>query len=196
MKWLDLDWLDRMDAGMVRWALSFVVVLVGYLLYRVAVRSLAGLVRTGQLKQAMAGRLRALMRLAVLAGTLVLALHQAGAFDNAWAVLTALFTTIAVGFFAMWSVLSNVVCALLLVVFRPFQVGDTIELLEGSAPFPRGRVLDMNMLFVALEETLPDGAVAQLQIPNTLFFQKVVRRLVNAEPSSVQFGPPPAQPRP
>ncbi len=188
MEWPNVSWLDRVDLDGIRWISSVLVLLLGYLVYRLGVRSLTGLVRNGQLRKPMAGRLRALMRMGMLAGTLLLALHQSGAFENAWAVLTALFTTVAVGFFAIWSVLSNIVCALLMVIFRPFQVGDTIEVLEGGAPFPRGRVLDMNLLFVSLEESLPDGHSAQLQIPNTLFFQKVVRKLASAELPSTPFG--------
>jgi small-conductance mechanosensitive channel len=118
-----------------------------------------------------------------------LALHVAGAFEHVFAVVTALLTTIAVGFFALWSVLSNIVCALLILVFRPFQVGDRIEVLEGSAPYPQGKVLDLNLLFVTLEERTEEGTLVQVQVPNTLFFQKVVRRVMSGGQRSDSFFP-------
>jgi small-conductance mechanosensitive channel len=171
-----LQALNLLSASRYRVVAALVVLLVGYLLYGLLSRSLHSLTRQGHLPPAMEARLRAIARIIAVLATLLIAVQQIGAFDNAWAVLSALLTTVAIGFFAIWSVLSNLVCALLILIFRPFRVGDQIELIEGAAPYPQGRVVDMNLLFVSLEERRENGGVASLQIPNTLFFQKVVRR--------------------
>lgn len=173
MQWA-LSWLDRFSAGELRVAGAALAAAVGYILYRAGSRSLRRLVSSGQMHADMAGRLRVLLRLAMVGLTLFAAVAQAGLFQHAWAVVSALATTVAIGFFAVWSVLSNMVCALLILVFRPFRVGDWIELLEGSKPAPAGRVVDMNLLFVSLVDPQDEGL--ELRVPNSLIFQKVIKR--------------------
>lgn len=43
-------------------------------------------------------------------------------------------------------------------------------------PGAKGRVIAINLLYTTLEEESDTGTGALLQIPNSLFFQKVVRR--------------------
>ncbi len=181
--------LKSLDPSDVRLIIDLLALLFVYAIYRLIVRSMSRMVADDVLNGMMAARLRTLLRLAVFLATVVLALHVAGAFEHVFAVVTALLTTIAVGFFALWSVLSNIVCALLILVFRPFQVGDRIEVLEGSAPHPQGNVSNLNLLFVTLEDRTEDGTLVQLQVPNTLFFQKVVRRVMSSGPRSESFFP-------
>ncbi|MEG1768303.1 MAG: mechanosensitive ion channel family protein, partial [Comamonas sp.] len=73
-------------------------------------------------------------------------------------------------------VLSNLFCALLIVTVGPYRLGDYIELLDtAEKPGAKGRVVDINMLYTTLEDvTHREGAL--LQIPNSLIFQRVVRR--------------------
>lgn len=86
-----------------------------------------------------------------------------------YALLGGLIALIGVGFVAVWSTLSNALCSLLLISSRPFEVGDDIEL----PPDPiRGRVIDLSLFFTTLEA--PDGRL--IQLPNNLFFQRVVVR--------------------
>ena len=84
-------------------------------------------------------------------------------------------------FFAAWSVLSNIFCTLLIFTTRPFRIGDTIELVEnGEKPGFKGRVIDVNLIYSTLEETSGTGNNL-VQIPNSLFFQKAVRRWRGAD---------------
>ena len=86
-----------------------------------------------------------------------------------WAMLSTVFALIGIGFVAVWSLLSNISCTFIILVARPFAIGDDIE-------FPgepvRGRVVDLNFLYTTLRAE--DDAL--LQIPNNLIFQKVLRR--------------------
>ncbi|HLT45242.1 MAG TPA: mechanosensitive ion channel family protein, partial [Luteimonas sp.] len=60
-----------------------------------------------------------------------------------WGAFTGFATVAAVAFFALWSVLTNVFCALLILVTRPFRLLDHIELVDsGDKPGLRGRVVD------------------------------------------------------
>ncbi len=86
-----------------------------------------------------------------------------------FAVLGGLLALLGIGFVAVWSILSNVLCTLLLLTVRPFRIGDELEL----APDPlRGRVVDLNLFFTTLQA--PDGRLVQL--PNNLFFQRAIIR--------------------
>jgi small-conductance mechanosensitive channel len=85
-----------------------------------------------------------------------------------WAVLVATITIIGVGFIATWAMTSNLTASFFLVLWRPFHVGQTVEILPENL---KGRVVDRNLMFTTLSED--SGSV--LQIPNSLFFQKIFR---------------------
>jgi len=83
----------------------------------------------------------------------------------------------AVAFFAAWSVLSNLFCAFLIFTVGPFRVGDHIEVLDtAEKPGALGRVVDINLLYTTLEDATAAAPGTLIQIPNSLIFQRVVRR--------------------
>jgi len=85
-----------------------------------------------------------------------------------WAVLVSAITIIGVGFIATWAMTSNFTASFFLALWRPFHVGQTVEVLPENL---KGRVVGRNLMFTTLTEE--SGSV--LQIPNSLFFQKVFR---------------------
>lgn len=113
-----------------------------------------------------------------------------------WAMISTVLAMIAIGFVAVWSMLSNTSATVLLVLMRPFRVGDDLELPSENV---RGRVIDLNFFFT----TLVDHEGSEWRVPNNLFFQKVVRRtagvsaitlaaqLNNSMPAQVGLPPPP-----
>lgn len=123
----------------------------------------------------------------IYVATLLLVLERVGVSGTVlWSAFTGFAAVAAVAFFAAWSVLSNIFCTLLIFTTRLFRLHDNIELLESTdkAGF-RGRVVDINLVFTTVHETgSPPGAV--LQVPNSLFFQRAVRRW--------QGDPPPPPP--
>jgi len=93
--------------------------------------------------------------------------------------LLAVAAMVAIGFIAVWSVFSNFLCALLLIIFSPFQVGDEIEITEAVGGVGlRGRVVDVSLMYTVLLETcdLPEEERPLVRIPNNIFFQKAVKR--------------------
>lgn len=87
-------------------------------------------------------------------------------------ILGALGTTlglVAIGFVAMWSVLSNFLCTVVLLIMKPFNVGDEVELPTVNV---RGRVADLSPVFTTLESQ--PGEV--VMVPNNMFFQVVFKR--------------------
>ncbi|MDR6671836.1 mechanosensitive ion channel family protein [Xanthomonas sp. 1678] len=94
-----------------------------------------------------------------------------------WTAFTGFAAVAAVAFFAAWSVLSNIFCTLLIFTTRPFRLLDHIELLEnGEKPGLKGQVIDINLIYTTLHEDRGDERDSVLQIPNSLFFQRSVRR--------------------
>lgn len=86
-----------------------------------------------------------------------------------WGVLSTVLAMVAIGFVAVWSVLSNTLCTLIIMLFRPFAIGDEVEF--AGEPV-KGRVIDLNFIYTTLDAG--DGTV--MQVPNNLFFQRVLRR--------------------
>jgi small-conductance mechanosensitive channel len=86
-----------------------------------------------------------------------------------WAILSTILAMVAIGFVAVWSLLSNVSSTVIILLFRPFAVGDELEFAGEQV---KGKVVDLNFLYTTLRET--DGTL--IQIPNNLFFQKSVKR--------------------
>lgn len=98
-----------------------------------------------------ANRLHAVRRWVIIVLAVLAILEALGIFRGAWALISTALAALALGFVAAWSVLSNATAALLILTFRPFRIGDEIELLELSNGFPiGGRVLDMNLLYTTL----------------------------------------------
>ncbi len=94
--------------------------------------------------------------------------------DGMWTMITGIGAMIAVGFVAVWSVLSNCLCTFVILLTRPFSIGDEVEF-AGEAV--KGRVIDLNFIYTTLRAE--DGAT--LQVPNNMFFQKVLKRHRGAE---------------
>lgn len=90
-----------------------------------------------------------------------------------WAMLSTILGLVAIGFVAVWSILSHTSATMLILFLQPFQMGDDLE-------FPgepvRGRAVDFNFFFTTLIDH--DGTLHQ--IPNNLFFQKTLKRRRNA----------------
>ena len=87
-------------------------------------------------------------------------------------MLSTILGLVAIGFVAVWSLISHTSATMLILFLRPFQIGDDIE-------FPgepvKGRVVDLNFFFT----TLVDHDATLYQIPNNLFFQKTLKRRKN-----------------
>ena len=100
-----------------------------------------------------------------------------------WTAFTGFAAVAAVAFFAAWSVLSNLFCAILIFTARPLRLGDYIEVLDAAdKPGARGEVVDINLLYITLEDATSESPGVLLQIPNSLIFQKVVRRWKSGVP--------------
>ena len=85
-----------------------------------------------------------------------------------WTLLVSAATIVGVGFLATWTMVSNITASFFIAFWRPFRLGDTIDMLPENLS---GRVIDINLMFVVVRE----NSGATIQIPNNLFFQKMFR---------------------
>jgi len=158
---------------------SGLLVLLGLVLAAMIGRSLRGLKNQGYLSSSGLLICRSLGRWLLGLVILTLVLDRLGlAFSQ---ILTGLLTVagmVAIGFIAVWSVLSNAMSAILLLAFKTFRIGDELEIIEptGSDKGLCGRVSGFSLMFTTLEEKGAEGATPTLvHIPNNIFFQKSLR---------------------
>jgi len=140
------------------------------------------------LSPTLAVRVHSVRRWVITLLAILVILEALGIFHGAWALISTMLAALAIGFVAAWSVLSNATAAMLLLIFRPFRVGDHVEVLEFSNGYPiGGEVLDMNLMYTTLRATgphtplggtpveLPEGDPPLVRVPNNLFFQRPLR---------------------
>jgi len=106
---------------------------------------------------------------------LLLVLQQIGVpLNSMWSIISAIVAMVAIGFVAVWSILSNLLCTLMLLIFQPFHIGDEIEIIDPAMTSGiTGRVRNINLMFTSLERA-KDGDILIVKIPNNLFFQKII----------------------
>jgi small-conductance mechanosensitive channel len=168
------QWRDPLLLGLQ----VILILLIAYLLQRLVARGLERLGRRYPLPPELLLPLRGGIRWFIMGGALIMVLERFGVSATVlWTAFSGFVAVAAVAFFAIWSVLSNLLCAVLIMTVGPFRLGDLVELVESfDKPIVKGRVIDINLLYTTLEEISESGAGAIVQVPNSLFFQKVVRR--------------------
>lgn len=155
------------------------IIVAGFLCFQVIRRSLERMLARGLLNQSFFLVAKNSMRWLLIIAVLAASLQQLGI--KITNIVTALLTItgmIAIGFIAVWSILSNILCSMLLIIFRNFDMGDEIEIVEpAEGKGLKGRVVDFNIMFTTLAES-GEGVDPEMltQVPNNIFFQKTLRR--------------------
>ena len=91
--------------------------------------------------------------------------------------VSTILTVLGIGFFAQWSLLSNITAGIILFFQHPLKIGDTIKILDKDYPF-QGEISDLTYFFVYLK--MDNNEI--VTIPNSLLLQKsisVVEKLGN-----------------
>lgn len=181
---IDLAWLTAWSQPLMRTGQVILILALAWLAQRILTRGISRLGnRYPQLPAELLVPLRGLTRWLILGSAFMLVLERLGVSAQVlWGALTGFVAVAAIAFFAIWSVLSNLFCALLIFALGPFRIGDCVEVLESAdKPGVRGRVLDINLFYTTLEDLTGDAPGTWVQIPNSLFFQKAVRRWRNGD---------------
>ena len=172
---LPVEWIGPFWMG-----LQILLILVAaYLLQRLVARCLTRLSERYPLPPELMVPLRGGLRWLIMGSALIFVLERLGVSATVlWTALSGFVAVAAVAFFAMWSVLSNLLCAILIFTVGPFRLGDIVELVDTvDKPGVKGRVVAINLLYTTLIEVEEAGTnSAMVQVPNSLFFQRSVRR--------------------
>lgn len=172
------DWLQEWLDVMIPLLQIALIVLCAWLLHRLFRRIIRRASTHYELPHELLMPINVVVRWIIISGAVLMALERLGVSATVlWSAFTGFATVGAVAFFAAWSVLSNLFCAFLIFINRPFTVGDYIELLDNAEkPGALGKVVDINLLYTTLEDATEANAGALVQIPNALIFQRVLRR--------------------
>ncbi|UTH36790.1 mechanosensitive ion channel family protein [Pseudomonas sp. KHPS1] len=174
-----LELLVAWREPLVRAGQVLLIILLAWIAQRILTRAISRLgARYSLLPQEVLQPLRGLLRWLIMGSAFMLVLERLGVSATVlWTALTGFTAVAAVAFFAIWSVLSNMFCALLIFTMGPFRIGDTVEVIDSAdKPGVKGRVIAINLFYTTLQDLAEDAAGALLQVPNSLFFQKTVRR--------------------
>lgn len=87
---------------------------------------------------------------------------------NLWTAISTVIALVAIGFFAVWSVLSHMTASVILFFQRPFRQGQHLQL--GDEDYI-GRVVKIGLFYTIVE----DEEGGRSLIPNNLLFQKRFR---------------------
>lgn len=92
--------------------------------------------------------------------------------NGLWAILASTLAVLGVGLLAVWTMVSNITASVFIWIWRPYELGEHIELLPEGL---KGRAVDRSLMFTEIREE--DGST--LMVPNNLFFQRMIRRAPN-----------------
>jgi len=155
------------------------ILLAGYLAQRFVAKGLTRLSERYPFPPQLLMPLRGGLRWFIMGSAVIFVLERLGVSATVlWTALSGFVAVAAIAFFAMWSVLSNLLCAVLIFTVGPFRIGDVVELVDTlDKPGMKGRVVAINLLYTTLIEAAEAGSGSSMvQVPNSLFFQRSVRR--------------------
>ncbi len=87
---------------------------------------------------------------------------------NVWTAVSTILALVAIGFVAVWSILSHMTASVVILLQRPFHAGDRLQL--GDEEYV-GTVLKTTLFYTHVRDS--EGGVSL--IPNNILFQKRFR---------------------
>jgi small-conductance mechanosensitive channel len=171
-------WIDVISIGLQASLIVLLTLLVRWLIHR-AINKIG---QDKDLPPELTLGTRRLVTIVLFCAAVLWILERAGVSGTViWTAFTGFAAVATVAFFAAWSVLSNIFCAVLIYTTRPFGLNDKVELLDGKEKEGiGGKVLDITLIYTTLQEDPPEDAPegaepSFLRVPNSLFFQRAVR---------------------
>jgi small-conductance mechanosensitive channel len=145
------------------------IIVIAVIVERLIVRALHRLQAAGTLAALPARMMRRAVQwaalLLVVLGITSLFPQKVG---DLWKTVAAVFAVVGVVFVASWSSVSNVTAGFIILIWRPFRIGDRVQIMPDG---PAGEVLDINTMFTMLRAD--DGS--RFAVPNNHFLQYATR---------------------
>ena len=85
--------------------------------------------------------------------------------------ISSTLTVLAIGFFAQWSILSNITSSIIIFFNHPIMIGDTITILDKDFPV-EGNIVDIGAFFITIKSTSGE----YVSTPSSVFMQKMIKR--------------------
>ncbi len=154
---------------LIKLGISLSVLVVSLIIYKIIIDSISKRTKIGKLpeKTKIVKEILKIIILIILA--LILINIWGFEIQNVWIISASILTLIGVGFIASWSLLCNIIAALLIFFTRTFKIGDYIIIIPDNV---EGKVSDMGSMFTSLKEENGN----EIKIPNSLFFQKIIKK--------------------
>jgi len=167
---LTVEWTEILAYGLKSIVPAIIILVVGILLIAFLERQINRLMTRKLVPHSTISSVRLLLRwtiiaLIVLASATVLGLKL----PSIWAAVSTVLAMAAIGLFAGWSLISSMLAMFIILIWRPFKVGDGIEILPDGI---QGKLEHIDTMFCRIRET--DGST--LVISNSQMLQKMVRR--------------------
>ncbi len=161
------SYLRYLDMGFyAMWA-----VIIGYIFYRFTDSAVPVLARKADIPLTPAEVIRKTIKWIIVVATIVSLFAIVGIeMGGVISVIMLVLGTLIFLAFAAWSIMGNITAGVVLMIWRPIEVGDYIEISPDNI---QGRVEDINLMFTRLR--MKTGET--MNIPNTMVLQKYVRNL-------------------
>lgn len=154
---------------------ALLILIIAYIIYRLIRRGVEALRQQEIIPLVVSRLVQKTLKYFFIIIAVFLILQNFGVGPGAlWGALSGIIALVAIGFVAVWSVISNSLCAVLLIITKPFRIGDHVELLEPASKDPgrAGTVTNISFIYTTLLEKNKKDVI---MIPNNLFFQKTIR---------------------
>lgn len=89
--------------------------------------------------------------------------------DQMLVFISSSLTILGIGFFAQWSILSNITSALILFFSHPMKIGSVIKIVDKDFPI-EGTITDITFFFVHIETKDKE----RISLPSNLLLQKTI----------------------
>jgi small-conductance mechanosensitive channel len=168
--WNNIELFFTEHFGTIQWLLTILTLVLVLILRSIIRKRLNSLLVRHAYEPHRAVLTRRILNFGVYIAAVVALLTIWGASaKNIWIYFSSIVGVIAIGFFATWSILSNIVAGLLIYTSNPFKIGSTIKLFD---PEIRAEIKDINLIYTQLED---DEGITQ--VPNSIFFQQAFKVL-------------------
>jgi len=147
---------------------ALIAIVIGVIVERVLASLISKFGKRRELDPSHIHSLKLIVRWLII---IVLVIVVAGIFgigaQSIWISLAAFIAMMVVGFFAAWSILSNLLAFLIIMLVRPFRIGDRVVVMPENIA---GEIIDMNLLYHKLKSEEGD----EILVPNVTFVTKFI----------------------
>ncbi|NPA23944.1 MAG: mechanosensitive ion channel [Crenarchaeota archaeon] len=146
-------------------------ILGGYICIRVIDKSIEAFHIRLKIPRASIEAIRKLTKWLTILIIIFVILHVLNILKNVIAITMLVIGTLIFLAFAGWSIMGNITAGIVLMIWKPFQIGDSVEIIPENIS---GRVEDITLMFTKIKTEQGDS----IYIPNTLLMQKVIKTRV------------------